>query len=790
MASYPLEMNKLPVNNRLKNYFKNIKKLYPPQAEAIYNGINGENILVSVPTASGKSLISYILMFNTILRRGGLGIYIVPLKALASEKYLELNDIAKELNLGIKVALSVGDTKIDKNKVEYADIIISTYERLDTLIRNYKAYSKHLDVLVIDEIHNIDLMDRGSILENTITKVKYLNKQVQIIGLSATVGNSEEIAKWLDAKHIKSNFRPIPLIEGIYNIQTSRIEFRDVNSGGLFYKNVDKTKDVYAGLVIDTLKQNGQCIIFLSSRNLTQNIAKNIAENIGDSLPYTLREGYLKIANRFKDEVQDETIIGDKLYDCLKEGIAFHNAGLTSAERNFIENAFKNKEIYCICATTTLAAGINLPARRVFIGDTTRYDKETGLRKQLSVNEIKQMSGRAGRPQFDEIGEAIYIVSNSFEKDEIISRYIYGDYEKVSSKINDDKSKSFRKILIGEIATGIITNNVDLWVYIRSTFFGFQYDDEVKILNKKVNDTISYLISNGFVEIDSEIQVGNEESIVYYKPTKKGVTTSKLYVDPETIVMLDYSIDLLDKFSVFDYLINICRVPDMRGILIDAKPDEYKKYEEIFLSYKSVYQIPSNDFVEEFLFINQIKTAVIFYEFINEVPMDDLIKKYNIAGGDISVRSQSMQWIFHALIVMANIRKSPYVDIITTMSDRIKYGVKEELIPFVWLEGVGRMRARAIFDSGIVTLDIMKTKSWETLSKIEGIGKKLAKSIYNQLHRIKEEKIKVVKNVNKTFEFEDEDKQKEETEEEKNFVSPFKLVMPEQGDESKQTRFF
>src|SRR3989344_3250040 len=212
--------NKLP--SRLYEILeKEIKSLRPAQEKAVKKGLlEGKNLLVCTPTASGKTLIGELAALKSILESRGKAIYIVPLKALASEKY---NDFKKRYENAAKIALSIGDMDSkDPYLVDY-DLIIMTSEKLDSLIRHHSPWLSMVKTIIIDEIHLLNDIERGPTLEMLITLLKKLLKNVQIIGLSATIGNPEDLAEWLSADLVEDDWRPVKLHKGIYH--DGEIEF-------------------------------------------------------------------------------------------------------------------------------------------------------------------------------------------------------------------------------------------------------------------------------------------------------------------------------------------------------------------------------------------------------------------------------------------------------------------------------------------------------------------------------------------------------------------------------------
>ena len=169
-------------------------------------------MLICTPTASGKTLIAELAAMSRIYNNIGKAIYIVPLKALANEKYKDFKNKYKDL----KIALSIGDFDSSDSYLEKYDFIITTSEKLDSLIRHHSPWLNEVGTIIIDEIHLLNDPGRGPTLEILITMLRRLLKKAQFIGLSATIGNPKELAKWLDAELVIDKWRPVELKKGVY----------------------------------------------------------------------------------------------------------------------------------------------------------------------------------------------------------------------------------------------------------------------------------------------------------------------------------------------------------------------------------------------------------------------------------------------------------------------------------------------------------------------------------------------------------------------------------------------
>ena len=193
---------------------KEIINLRPAQEKSVKKGLlEGKNLLVCTPTASGKTLIAELAALKSIIEGKGKAIYIVPLKALASEKY---RDFKRKYDKVAKVALSIGDVDSSEPYLAEYDLIVTTSEKFDSLIRHHTPWLSNVATVIVDEIHLLNDNERGPTLEILITILKKLLKNVQLIGLSATIGNAEELAEWLNADLVVDEWRPVKLHKGIY----------------------------------------------------------------------------------------------------------------------------------------------------------------------------------------------------------------------------------------------------------------------------------------------------------------------------------------------------------------------------------------------------------------------------------------------------------------------------------------------------------------------------------------------------------------------------------------------
>ncbi|MEW5937126.1 MAG: DEAD/DEAH box helicase [Candidatus Thermoplasmatota archaeon] len=678
-------------------------ELYPPQADAIPLVLQGRSMVLAAPTASGKSLVAYLACIRHALM-GGKALYIVPLRALASEKFSDLKAFE---HLGFKVAYSAGDLDGPDPTLERYDIIVATSEKADSLMRHRSHWLSDISLMVADEVHLITDHLRGPTLEVTLAKFRRTNPRAQLLALSATIRNSREIAHWLGAEHVCSDWRPVPLREGAY--LDGVVRFND----GTAREVPEASGDAVESMVKDVVRDGGQALVFVSTRRASESVARRLSS----LLPPLMREeeiDALRALSRALLECQEEpTTFGDRLVLCAKGGAAFHNAGLTSAQRRIVEEGFKQRVLRCIVATPTLAAGINLPARRVIVRDLHRYDVNLG-RVPIPVMEIKQMCGRAGRPRFDAYGEAVLIARSSAEMERFMERYLLSEAEPVISKLGAEPA--LRAHILASIATRHVSDEESLHAFISSTFLAQQR--ELWEIEAEIGRVMEFLVSEGLV-------VNNDG----LKATQFGTRTSDLYIDPLSAVVLRRAIErypMNEAVSDIALLHAVCATPDVGQLYMRSGDDwvtEISVQESVFLV---------GDGEDDF-FLSELKTALLINDWIEERSENHIVNRYGIGPGDIRAKVETAEWISYAFAELARLFGSAELtQRLRVLVTRIQNGVKEELLPLITLRGIGRIRARLLYQAGLRTLDAIAAADIKRLSGIPGIGPRLAASIREQ----------------------------------------------------------
>lgn len=706
-----MEIRSLELPEQVRDFYlrSGIEKLYPPQAQAIEKGLlEGKNLLAAIPTASGKTLLAELAMLTGIAR-GGKALYIVPLRALASEKYDRFREFSKIAlkEGGIKVGISTGDYDARDEGLGHNDIIVSTSEKTDSLLRNGTSWLGNISTIVVDEVHLLDSANRGPTLEVVMTKLMRMNPNCQIIALSATVGNAYEIANWLKSGLVLSEWRPTDLKEGVFF------------DGKINFRRSQKTVSCQSGdnatdLVLDTLESGGQCLVFESSRKNSVGFARKAGIKVSELLDRRTRALLDNIVEHIIESGESEA--SKVLAQCIRNGVAFHHAGLNSAHRKLVEDGFRDNIIKVVVSTPTLAAGLNLPARRVIIRSYKRYDTNFGM-QAIPVLDYKQMAGRAGRPHLDPYGEAVLIASSYNELEMLFDKFIDANAEDIWSKLGTENA--LRTHILSTIVNGFASTREGLMEFIGSTFFAHQND--TWSIESVVDECLDFLKDQHMLAGDTHIEA---------KPLGKMV--SMLYIDPLSASLILDGLGKADRITELTLMHLICKTPDMRQLYLRA--NEYEILHDFVLAHKDEFcDVPSPSKNTDYeWFLGEVKTAMLLTDWINERSMDEISKVYNVGDGDIHAFADLAEWLMHSLSRLAGTTGHRDAALLAqSIEQRIHYGACQELMELVGIRGIGRVRARKLYDNGIRSIEEIKIKDPVVLGGL--LGPKTAKNLLDEL---------------------------------------------------------
>ena len=701
-----LDLLKSAIDFLISEGFSN---LYPPQADCIKAGLlDGKSILVSAPTASGKTLTATLAMINYLSKNKGKVIYLSPLRALASEKYVEFKKLEK-VGLGkkIKVGISTGDFENIEKNLEKNNVLILTNEKMDSIIRHGAEWIDEIGLVIVDEIHLIGDETRGPTLEMVLTKLKLLASKPQIVGLSATITNSDEIARWLDCTLVKNDWRPVPLSEGVYD------DGKVLMSDGKKFNIEPSLCGIPVDLGVQSVKEGGQSLVFAETRTRSRSLATKAADVISQLLEKKESEELEKISKKLLSN-NEHTELVKTLATLVKKGVAFHHAGLNQNCRQTIESEFRKGTIKLLSSTPTLAAGVNLPARRVVISNINRYNANVGANRPISILEYKQLCGRAGRPQYDDYGESI-IVGNGNSAD-LFEYYINGQPEPIVSKIADDKS--LRTHVLSVIVTNPGIKKEEILDFFLQTLGGLQ--------SRKATIKFAIDISLRFLENSFLIIKKGER----YAATEFGKKTSMLYIDPLTATYFRDAIENISKERKhtfgFLHLITSC------GEFFPKFSLRNKDYETASL----VIENNSSELLEPISEYDCSRSLLALQSWITESSELSLSDGLGIESGDMHRMIETADWLSYCLReISKHLERVDLLDELENLRKRIIYGIREDLLDLVKVKGIGRIRARVLYKNGIKNLDELAKIPVSKLSMIDKIGSTTAANIKSELQK-------------------------------------------------------
>ncbi|MEX0862043.1 DEAD/DEAH box helicase [Nitrosopumilus sp.] len=708
-----MNIEKLELSDSAIEFLKSqgFTKLYPPQADSVKSGLlDGKSILVSAPTASGKTLIAMLAMLNYLSKNKGKIIYLSPLRALAAEKFIEFKKLEK-ISLGnkIKVAISTGDFETIEKNLDSSNVLVLTNEKMDSIIRHGTEWVEEIGLVISDEVHLIGDESRGPTLEMILTQLKLLDPKPQIVGLSATITNSDEIANWLGCTLVKNDWRPVPLTEGVCD-------------GGQITMNDGKTFEIERSLRgtpidlgVQSVQQGGQSLVFAETRVRSKALATKAADAISQILEKKEIIELEKTSKKILSE-NEHTELVKTLALLVKKGVAFHHAGLNQKCRETIETEFRKGTIKLLSSTPTLAAGVNLPARRVVISNVNRYNAKVGANRPISILEYKQLCGRAGRPQYDDYGESI-IVGNGNTED-LMEYYINGEPEPIVSKITDDKS--LRTHILSVIVTHPGIKKEEILEFFLQTLGGLQ--SRKPTIKFAIDISLRFLSSKFLI-----IKKGDR-----YAATEFGKKTSMLYIDPLTATYFRDSIENIsqERKHTFGFLHLITNCEDF----FPKFSLRQKDYESASLMIEN----NSSQLLEPISEYDCSRSLLALQFWITESTELSLSDNLGIESGDMHRMTESANWLVYCLReISKHVERADLLEELGDLRKRIVYGIREELLDLVRIKGIGRVRARALYKHGIKTLDDLRKIPVNKLADIDKIGSTIADKIKDESRKVR-----------------------------------------------------
>ncbi|CAG2113832.1 unnamed protein product, partial [Medioppia subpectinata] len=506
---------------------KGITKLFDWQVECLnMDGVlEGRNLVYSAPTSAGKTMVSDILMYKKLLEHKKKAIVILPFVSVTQEKVFTLKRVLRAV--GVNVDAFAGGVN-PRGGLARVDVAVCTIEKANNMINKLIEDNKlnEIGLIVVDELHMIGNNSRGFLLELLLTKVLYLKSkmghEIQIVGMSATIPNLDAIAKWLNAALYVTDFRPVPLYERVnigdvvYDAKTMA-EYRRLDIKDYDIKKSDGSDDTnLLFLAIETLVSGLGSVVFCATKAQCEKLCRTLASNIWElgSGKKVANKSTQDFRNKLKTAIDFNKIeqLLQQLQKCpagadpgvvanLRFGVAYHHAGLSIDERCIIEQAFRDGVIKILCATSTLSAGVNLPARLVIIRSPLDFKNS-----MMDVMSYRQMIGRAGRQGVDTMGESILMCSesNRAKGEELlksslspISSCLMGINPIDGSPISDQSFGGIKRAILEIIANGMANNYEDVSQYIQKSFLASISSNAVT--ETIITDIIAYLVDEKLI---------------------------------------------------------------------------------------------------------------------------------------------------------------------------------------------------------------------------------------------------------------------------------------------------
>ncbi|XP_048703789.1 helicase POLQ-like isoform X3 [Caretta caretta] len=701
--------------------FRGIEKLYEWQHTCLTleSLQQRKNLIYSLPTSGGKTLVAEILILQELLCRQKDVLMVLPYVAIVQEKVWALSSFGIELGFLVEeYAGSKGRFPPIKRRMKKS-LYIATIEKGHSLVNSLIETGRvgDLGLVVVDELHMLGEGSRGATLEMILAKILYTSKTTQIIGMSATLNNVGDLQQFLQAEYYANNFRPVELKEYV-KIQDSIYEVDDKAENGLTFSrllnfkyssNLQKMDPDHLIALVTEVIPNYSCLVFCSTKKNCENVAEMICK-------------YL-------------------------------NNGLTSDERKRIEEAYSAGVLCLLTCTSTLAAGVNLPARRVIL--RAPYVATEFLKK----NQYKQMIGRAGRAGIDSAGESILIVQ---EKDKhLIQNLVNSPLENCYSNLFLEFTKGIQSLLLSLVGLKIARNPEEIYHFMCGTLFGVQQQflSKEKSLSDITREALGCLIEKGLLKRKMTCEK-EEKSQSNLEITQLGQATYKgsidlaycdaLYRDLKKGLeglVLESCLHLLYLTTPYD-MTDHCR-PDWMIYFrqfsqlnsVEQKVAAIVGVPESFITKKASGQAIKKD-VDNGV-VNRLYLSFVLYALLKETNIWNVSEKFNMSRGYVQNLLNSAASFSSCVLHFSEELEEfwVYKALLTELTKRLTYCVKAELIPLMEVAGVLESRAKQLYDSGYKTLAHLANADPETLVKmIEHLSRRQARQIVSSAKMLLREK--------------------------------------------------
>uniref|UniRef100_A0A8B9P6G4 Helicase POLQ-like n=1 Tax=Apteryx owenii TaxID=8824 RepID=A0A8B9P6G4_APTOW len=746
----------------LLRQFRGIETLYEWQHDCLTleSLHQRKNLIYSLPTSGGKTLVAEILILQELLCRQKDVLMILPYVAIVQEKVWGLSSFGVELGFLVEeYAGSKGRFPPIKRRIKNS-LYIATIEKGHALVNSLIETERidHLGLVVVDELHMLGEGSRGAVLEMTLAKILYTSKNTQIIGMSATLNNVGDLQKFLQADYYTNNFRPVELKEYI-KIRDTIYEVDGKAENGFTFSrllsfkyssNLEKADPDHIIALVTEVIPKYSCLIFCPTKKNCENVASMVCK-------YLNKEFRAHREKEKKDLIKNLKTIGNgSICPVLKHtipfGIAYHHSGLTNDERKGIEEAYSAGVLCLLACTATLAAGVNLPARRVIL--RAPYVAREFLKK----NQYKQMIGRAGRAGIDSAGESILIVQ---EKDkQLVQDLVNSPLENCYSNLLPEFTKGIQSLLLSLVGLKIAVTLEEIYSFMCHTLLGVQQQllSKEKSLLDIIKEGVENLIENGLLKGKISEKDGNSQSILAitqlgkaaYKGSIDLAYCNALYRELKKGLeglVLESNLHLLYLATPYDMIYN-CN-PDWMIYLrqfnqlsaAEQRVADIVGVPESFITKKASGQAIRKNV--DSAIINRLYLSFVLYTLLKETNVWSVSEKFNMSRGYVqSLLTSAASFASCVLHFCEELEEFwVYKALLTELTKQLTYCVKAELIPLMEVAGVLEARAKQLYNAGYKTLAHLANANPETLVKmIEHLSRRQAKQIVSSAKMLLSEK--------------------------------------------------
>ncbi|XP_046846451.1 helicase POLQ-like [Xenia sp. Carnegie-2017] len=729
------------VGNLIKKH-KGIEKLYDWQDDCLCLPAlkNRKNLIYSLPTSGGKTLVAEILIMKELLLHNKDALLVLPYVSIVQEKVRDLSLFAVDLEFLVEeYAASKGKFPPRKRRKKKS-LYVATIEKANGLVNSLIEENRisELGLIVVDELHMIgEGGHRGATLEMCLTKVLFCSCTTQIVGMSATLSNISDLQKFLNAEKYINDFRPVELKEyikikdEIYEVKNDIIgrneEIPLKRSRKVKHKATDKkilfNDPDHLSVLVQEVIPNYSCLLFCPTKQNCENVAKLLASSLSRELKK------VKVKEKW-DLIYSLKNVTDGMCDVLRRvipyGIAYHHGGLTMDERKLIEEAYARGTLCVLTCTSTLAAGVNLPAKRVIL-----RSPYVGW-NVMTRSQYKQMIGRAGRAGIDTSGESIMLVE---EKDKNKGlQLINAALDSCYSSLFHTDGKGLRSLVLSLIGLKICNSIESINLFITKTLFAVQNDDK-KTLLEKVEENIENLINIKLIKKKEVVE--NNKMALNVEATPLGRATFKGCVDvdrspfiydeikraQENLVLTNdlhllYLVTTPDMFNDIqpDWLTYLTQVSKLNSV--EQKASEFIGITEGYLSRQVLYNGRRKS-EHEASVVKRFYLTLMLYKIINEHSIWEVAKKFGQSRGFIQSLFTSSTSFASCLVHFTNELPEFHniMLLLQTIVDKLSYTTILELVPLMQIPGVKKNRAKQLYTAGYHNLRTVANANPQNLMK-------------------------------------------------------------------------